>query len=1001
MKKLILSSKYIVLLPLIFSSFSASATQLAPSPYTSCHQIFSTDVRLNSNLDSKLNPAKIVSNLDSNPDSKRSSKFDSQTSKVSLDRINQIINGLLKLHSDSNYQLVQIKDRRAELQVPSESIRSDSLSKLDKSDLHFDTPSESSYSDAPTNSQAKGQLKFSVLIESDAKAPIVLLTPTQKNLVLPENFEVSTTQLESSIRQWLVGNELHPYIGSKKSLELAAINGRTTEQLRPIQREAFAAYKGLLEQGAHTMLNVAPGGTGKTEFARHVIVDRITTLLTDRQQTKTQKLIIVLGDQRLLLRQLKRNILPQSSQLASVVGSSTWGDRNSPIPLRQFITNISNSDQPHILFSTTQSFKSNYLNASKADQMTFNELTDLIVIDEGHLVGAPQMRDLLPLIQGTEREHKNTAPFVLGMTATPVHSEANISEIYRHNVYWTYLDSAQEFLTNRLNQTNTNERSVSELITQLGSAITEGDVTPIDRIHFLNSLEFSTESEPMFVKERADAIGRSVLNPELYPKIFARLRPLIDTKTKGFLTTATTTEATRVYHYLKDSFPNKRFAVLTSDLSDIQVRDIDKQLRSNEIDFVITCKMLDQGIDLPNLQTYIDLTSSISPRQLVQRMARTTRLAAGKHTTQLAFLLPLNEATIRESLELIDQMLIGRVHGITHTLKDDRTIVDFKNPELLSPSDREYQAELQQLRDSIENFWKSEESVSLRTQQNLVELSRYIELHKIIPSTTSDVPSIRSLGIFASNRRTNLGDKWMNGLTKQAIEILKEQKLDIIRKSQPQKVRLVELGLYIEKYHKLPSRQSEDPEVQSLGHFVHTLRHTLNENWMDGLTEKAKKILNKIQKVDIRKRNINAAEIRLAEVSRYIEKHNDVPSKGSKDPYTRSLGIFIRNLKDIEGDNWTDGLSAKATLILQNLDKDKINKRDLATFEQKYADVSQYIEINLSLPTKYSENPKTQTLGVFVSNRKAKLGDLWIDGLTEKAKEILKKIEAEKAKKKK
>jgi superfamily II DNA or RNA helicase len=893
-------------------------------------------------------------------------------------------------------------------------------------------------SDRVAELNAAGPLKLDIRIEAKVTSPLILLSPTRKTLVLPLESQITKAQLEGSLRQWLVGQELHPYIGTR----LGARRTSKFLQLKAFQKEALTAYEGLRARNSKSMLVVAPGGSGKSGIARQMNKKEIQRIQygtqferrsnahqdlrnsldanlqsnapkaqTDAPKSQLQpKLIIVLSDQRLLLRQLKQTLLPESSDGPdqhthssnlnsanhSAISSSTWGDGHKPQPLNELLLSVQNEGKPHLLFSTTQSFKSMVLNSNEVEKRALTEATGLIVIDEGHLVGSAQMRELMPKLLTTASDN---GPFVVGLTATPIHTEANIASIYQHNVFWAYLDTAKDFLSKKDSQAT--NRNVSQLITQLELAIAEGDITPIDRVHFLNSLDFATEKDPMFIKERADGKGRLVLNPELYSKVFARLSSLITTKAPGFITTATIEEAKRVHLFLKDSFPNKNFSILHSDLTDQEVNEIDQNLQKNKIDFVISVKMLDQGIDLPHLQTYIDLTASISPRQLVQRMARTTRLAKGKNTTQIALLLPIDENTVRESIELVDQLLLGRVRGETRTLKTDRDVIDFGDLGALKLSDVEYEQELTKLKTSLTKFWESERERTGEQSRaiRIKDLDAYIILNNGLPSQGSKDATIKSLGLFVAklkNNSKNAGVLWYLGLSEAAIQILKDKDLLEIKNNLPPDLRLRELDAYIILNKELPSGVSKDSKIKSLGIFVQNLKNQSRRkgtHWYLGLSEAAIRILKDKDLLEIQN---NQSELRLRELDAYIIQNKRLPSQSSKDATIKSLGRFAQNLKKQsrkEGTLWYLGLSDEAIRILKF--KDLLEFKTNLPSDLRLRELDKYIILNNGLPSRSSKDATVNSLGMYVADLKKKSkkeGTLWYLDLSEAAIEILRKI---------
>jgi superfamily II DNA or RNA helicase len=782
-------------------------------------------------------------------------------------------------------------------------------------------------------------LIYDIYTDPETLKPHILVSPTHKTLVVPKGFNLSqdlSAQDSAVVRQWLVGSKFHPNLNPGKL------------QLKRFQKEAIAAFHGLRKRGERKMLLVSPGGTGKSEIAVQIIKSRIDAMTSSIAPTNQSKLIVVLTDQRLLLRQLTKSLNP------SDIDSTIWGDNQTKADLEGLLKTVADSSKngrPHLLFSTSQSFKRQLLTAEIQTREDFAKTTDLVIIDEGHLAGSEQMRDLLPKWLDIAN-----GPFLFGMTATPLHMEANIHELYGFNSYWAYLDTASEFL----NRTTDKVRSITEVVTQLERAITAGDITPIDRVHFISSLDFfnndTNENAPadqLFIKERNDELGRQVLNPQLYNKVFARLSPLIRDSAPGFFATATITEAERVHTFLASSFPDKKFKVLHSKLTNSQINKIEMALRNHEIDFVITVRMLDQGIDLPQLKTYIDLTASISPRQLVQRLARTTRLAIDKHSANVALFLNVNESTVRDSLALVDQILLGRTRGDGQNVSD-RQLNDFIQGLPLELTAKDIDAELSKLRSQLYDFWLAHRKSA--TERSL-ELNSFVNAHRRLPSTSNSDQTEISLGKWLNYFKFQNPDTWFENLDPQVIEFLKQNKL-LQRRRASQSERIKEFEIFLNINSRIPSIRSEVPIEAALASWFYPFKFRNKTTWQDSFSDATKKLLIELKLIDGTNSVLNLTE-HLNLLNQFIIRYKTLPSTKSDNKEIISLANWLGRLKAQDPTNWYKSLPKETQdFLIQN----KLTGRLIMTRTQRLTELSAFIVGNLRMPSKSSSNKTERSL---------------------------------------
>ncbi len=798
----------------------------------------------------------------------------------------------------------------------------------------------------PLSTDGGGHL-WTVEVSSNSQN-MIFLNSKEKRLVLSQKTNLSQMELEALIRQWLVGHPWHPYTSGKNL------------RLKPFQKEALEVYKGIRDRGGKKLLIVSPGSTGKTVVFKKII--------EDLEFNPSRPLRIILADQRMALRQLKEELSAANNF------SRTWGDANPQQNIAELMADLQERSS-YFLFSTIQSFKLRLLKASPEEREALRRVTEIVIYDEAHHSGAAQARVLLPEWLGLGEG----SPFFLGSTATPVHLEVSIQDLFDNQVFWAYLDRAEDVLQGKIKP----ERSVSELITQLELAIREGDITPIEHIYFLNTLDLQStdlqrDEEELFITERVDEIGRYVLNPYYYPVVFSQLEFLLRQEAPGFIATATIAEAERVQDYLNRRFPEKNIITLHSNLADAELVDVETQLRSGEIDFVVTVKMLDESINLLGLQTYIDLTSSASPRQLIQRMSRVTRLNTGKHFAHVALFLNINEFTVRESLELVDRLLTSQIKGRVRTVSK-RQLKNLKFPddeEFLNPQYEEWR----HLKAQLSAFWESSRKT---TTERFQELDTFILERGLLPSPKAEDLVERSLGGWLNNYKRSRLEEWFLNLSEEAQLILKNKNL-LGRIYKTREERFKDLEEFIQHNGELPSSRSENAQERSLGSWFVRYRRQHPQSWYLQLSETA---LNRIQlQAEVRRPPIKSRELRIQELNHFILKQKRLPSVGSPNSEEKSLAHWLAGYKQDHAKDWHLSLSQEAQKIIK--DKNLFGRTNKKS-EERISELNSFILEYGRLPASNSENIEEKSLARWMSGLKQSQPKTWFTVLSGVAQKVL------------
>jgi superfamily II DNA or RNA helicase len=448
------------------------------------------------------------------------------------------------------------------------------------------------------------------------------------------------------LNKWLQGHPLHPYIKSGPLQKLKAAMKEKLIQLREVQKDAIEVGIEMLERGLKSFLVVSPTGTGKTEIFKGILKKKL-----ELSMSGNEKLHIVLADQNLLIKQLENDI--RSMDVDQEVEIIRWGDDNNSISFSELEIRYEKAKKENrqiILVSTIQSLKSKVSKERKTSINFLRSSLATLAFDEAHHTGAAGFLDIKNEIDKGVSNY-----FFFGITATPVHMKTDILGLFENQVFWTYLDKPHDFFSRGAKTF----RETDKVVDQLLLAIEQGDLAPIEDIHYLSPiLKDGTELFESGEK------SRFIIKDEYKEMVARKLRPFIEGSNSGLITVSGQDEAdlfadvfNAVYSSSSTNGPshsNKKFAAYHSD-SDSS-HQIMEDFKDGKINFLVTIRKLDEGIDLPAMDTYIDLNRRTSARQILQRLGRVLRVALGKRGARVVTFNDLSDESLKEQLSLFARL---------------------------------------------------------------------------------------------------------------------------------------------------------------------------------------------------------------------------------------------------------------------------------------------------------------------------------------------------------
>ena len=510
-------------------------------------------------------------------------------------------------------------------------------------------------------------LKFQIRVDSKVSEPLLELSPTGKTLRVADPLVLAEEKHFDLFRQFLVGHVLHPY------------SGVGPKRFKPAQALALRAFYEAMNSGSKSFLHVAPTGTGKA-------TNLVKALSLKIAKPGAKKISIVTVDKIDLVEQLYQDIKRQNHS-AELINMNHISNRD----FEWLINRALGLNTPTVLTLTTQSLKSIYLSLSSKAKENLRDQLDGLYLDEAHHLGAPQTSAVLSEL--VDQPHT----LLYAATATPVHASVSLQGLF-DKVHWSYLHTKDNLF---------GTYPVERVMDQLRMAIKKGDVTHFDELYIIGEPNFfNTTKEPLLITGESHFL---VINPYHYQRLAQMIAPIIGSNKKGFIATATIAEAERLAQYLSNTFKGISFEPYHSELSRPQRQEILQRSDSLESHYLVTVRALDEGINLPQLSSYIDLNSNVSVKQMIHRVGRVLRIHPSKMSADILYLVNYkNEEMVRDLLSLLE---VSQFYSISNTRRiEESGDAHFSAPTAQGLSRLELQTARELLEQSLRNFWATPQS---------------------------------------------------------------------------------------------------------------------------------------------------------------------------------------------------------------------------------------------------------------------------------------------------
>lgn len=407
-------------------------------------------------------------------------------------------------------------------------------------------------------------------------------------------------------------------------------------EIRPYQREAIDHW--FANQGRGTLKMAT--GSGKTITA--------LALTTELYEKIRLQVLLVVCPYRHLVTQWAREC--QKFGLEPVLAFEnvrTWQGK-----LSTQLYNIWAGNQPFLTVITTNA---TLISSSLQSQLPYFPEKTLIVGDEAHNLGARRLESSLPRNIGLR----------LALSATPERyfDDRGTQSIFDYfgsvlQPEFTLKDAIEQgalvhylYYPLFVELTEAEAQAYSELSSKIGRAlaIAEGDEqdSAVATLSMQRARLLSTATNKLNVL-------RELMQSRLHTN--HTLFYCGDGSVEDEVSQASQTQLEAVARILGKEL-GYRINIYTADTPLDQREELRQQFEAGELQGLVAIRCLDEGVDIPHVETAIILASSSNPRQFIQRRGRILRRHPHKHRATLFDMIVLPPALDRETLTVERNLL--------------------------------------------------------------------------------------------------------------------------------------------------------------------------------------------------------------------------------------------------------------------------------------------------------------------------------------------------------
>ncbi len=409
-------------------------------------------------------------------------------------------------------------------------------------------------------------------------------------------------------------------------------------QLRQYQRQAVANW--FANQGRGTLKMAT--GSGKTITA--------LAIATELYQKIDLQVLLVVCPYRHLVTQWAREC--QNFGLEPILAFETVHNWQSQLSTQLY--NVHSGNQPFLTVITTNA---TLIGEGLQSQLKYLPDKTLIIGDEAHNLGAPRLEQSLPrniglrlALSATPERYfdEQGTNFLFDYFGSVLQPELTLADAIRQGALVHYL-----YYPVLVELTEAETFTYAKLTKRIGWALMDEEDTDINTNDTLTSL----------LMQRARLIGAAANKLEALRELMVdrldtshTLFYCGDGSVEGAVSEESDRQLAAVARLLGAEL-GYRINTYTAETPLTEREDLRRQFESGQLQGLVAIRCLDEGVDIPAVQTAVILASSGNPRQFVQRRGRILRPYPGKQRATLFDMIVLPPDLGRETLEVERNLL--------------------------------------------------------------------------------------------------------------------------------------------------------------------------------------------------------------------------------------------------------------------------------------------------------------------------------------------------------
>jgi len=345
---------------------------------------------------------------------------------------------------------------------------------------------------------------------------------------------------------------------------------------------------------------------------------------------------------------------------------------------------------------------------------------------------------------------------------------------------------------------------------------------------------------------------------------------------------------------------------------------------SDELSALHTAKVLQEGINIPSVDSVFFCDPRESQIDIIQCIGRALRLSQGKTMAHIIIPIQYDESIDADNFNSKYDFMVSILGSLNK--HDDRIIKEIRQAksEKRKPKFMKYfeSEEMDVKFDKLRDFYeridyiiiKDIESLRQSWDKRYEEVKKYLEENNKYPSRNSENEEIKSLSEWVSTQRKNI--KKLSSERKKMLESLSEWQWKVfeIKRKKTWDASYEELKKYLEKNNnKYPSRHSENEEIKLLRSWVSHQRQNIKKLSLDNRKNQLELLMGWIWNANDESWN-NSYE----ELKKYLsENNNKYPSSISINEEIKKIGRWVINQRQNIKNN---KISEKRLNLLNKID---------------------------------------------------------------------------------